>query len=319
MQMLLRAGAICLAMGLLALVGWSTPAEACSCQSDQVTFPADGATQVPLNVQPTYVSRSAQFSGELLLRENVSGQAIESASEVFERGRSNSYLQRLGPATSLLPDTRYEFVRRGSDSEIILATFTTGSVEDLEAPLTPQLTSFVPEVMIDLPATNSCVGGYLRRSSRFRSDIANLSDDTVYALLLVESSDSEFWQSDTIPLFAGEDFGVLGVSDTWYCGATPPILDLGSRVCARIVAYDVAGNSSSSEEICEDTVQCAGLVDDVSQAPIPECLPPDTGSRGGCGIAPSSETSLFALVLLVFCLRRQFGCAATGSSTNHRY
>jgi hypothetical protein len=130
--------AVALVVVVLAQLSASRPVRACSIASGTAvpfaSFPADGATNVPLNVTP-FVRGLADLGTQALTGIALIGPDelqvahTVAATVVTDLGGPVELLQLL-PGEELLPDSIYRIVHDGGD----IAMFTTGVVADEEAP-----------------------------------------------------------------------------------------------------------------------------------------------------------------------------------------
>ena len=295
----------------LALVVDTRRADACSCAYEPAQiWPKDGDTGVPLNARITV--RLLQTQRLSVTLEDAEGNVVPLVvppRPPLPDAVENVYFIA-APSAPLRPNTTYRVTARDEYRPDVFATFTTGISEDQTAPSFSGLVSLQPETMT-YPlngCTNSCVvasGGHL---SRIRVDFAVLPSDVVFAELRTRGEDGVVVRmpiGDRNP----KELGFYG-SD---CESGSPVLVPGGRYCARMIAYDVAGNASGeSVEICADAAICPprsmyssdactpsnGCGHDEGYDPFGQVDPDQAPPGGGCASSHSVGAAALAMTVM---------------------
>jgi hypothetical protein len=305
------ASALALAAGLLYL---PAPAAACSCFGGEDVLPGRWAIDVPRDVQVVAVAppRGLVFHPPTIeLRVAGEAQVVVSSVETRSRADRSSYLLVLRPDEPLQPNTTYEVqVNSGSPS-----SFTTGEgfAGSTSGPSFSGLEHLAAEAM-EFPGSSSedCI---LRRDGSFhrlRIEHAGAGPDVAYLLLELERPDEPDW-SDFVPLMSAYQLEASSIEST-LCGARPPALEVGASYCARLVAYDVAGNRTSGEPtLCAQVEQCRTEHDDRGW-PADPCTP-----AGGCGCGAGGDRGGgLAILLLAALILRGRNRSRTGAAYRSR-
>jgi hypothetical protein len=170
----------------------------------------------------------------------------------------------------------------------ITTTFATGADIDTTPPTFSGLTSMAPETM-QYPIEGSCVSGCLTSSSgnvsRIHIDYPAPPIDAVHVAFELYDGTGTFVDETTMP---SEPSTLLGFNE---CGDRAPHLIPESNYCARVVAYDVAGNRSNDTPLCATAKTCLPKVYPYtgtgnSCEPVDECLPNEPAPNDdGCSVA----------------------------------
>jgi hypothetical protein len=260
------------AAAVVAFGGAPRHADACSCALPTVTLsPADAKTAVPLNA--IMIARFDYANLPSLELRNAATQELVPLT-VGTR-RPNNYVYGITllatPTAPLAPNTAFVLVAR-DESRSTMSTFTTGDTVDTTPPTFAGLGAISFETMTYPIAdpdgrlcSSSCIspgGGHI---SRIRLDYVPPSD-SVHVVLQVRRADETSYEE--LPLVDGTQY--VGYED---CAPRSPRLDPGSDYCARVVAYDIAGNMAGAEtEVCTAAVTCAPRGE---QGPVGICEPSD--------------------------------------------
>lgn len=284
----------------------SRPADACTCPAIAgPVSPRDAATGVPTNAVLFFDTHLQSVDAITLTASDTS--------QVTLMLEPSGGMLIARPATTLAPNATYA-VSTTVAGQVLTTTFTTGTGPDTAAPSFPGVTSLGPEFMQFTTATGptgqgcfACDTHYAAddRLSRIHFTFPDPPPDTV--MLGVEIS----MQGDSSPLaqfglapaaFADRLIGSSG------CGPSSPELHDGVTYCARVTAYDAAGNAAgSSAEACATPMACAAQLDATCE-PLEACLPVDSNPGGGSdqtmapqtgGCSSSPGAALF-LVLFAF-------------------
>jgi MYXO-CTERM domain-containing protein len=267
---------------------------ACTCPASTLVSPRAGATDVPINAVIVFES----IPGPVVVYDVTHDVEVPSTMEPFSNVPRTSLIH---PNQPLAPNTTFE-VRGTSVPGDPGSRFTTGTSIDDAAPTYDGFTSLGAET-IDLrapPCRNSCWYGDTFR--RMRLAYADPPADTALLLVEVRGDAADGTQtSATFPLFrrySASDWPqrIDGAGCTF--GVPPFATD--ENVCARLVAFDMAGHRSEApREICSRAVACAPQLTNAC-LPVDECLPgsdpsardagPDgVGSGEGDGMPPPTS------------------------------
>lgn len=300
-----------LVLAIVSLVVHARPAHACSCGiPGSPMSPANGATQVPRNAVLFFDASLAPVSQIQLAGPNIVVVPVTTEQHgAFVIAR---------PASALAANTTYT-VSFTQNSNVMTSTFTTGNSSDTTAPGFPGVMGIRPEYMQFDNGTGTtgqaCVacdvhsqGG---RISRIHFDFPDPTGDAV--VLGVEiyiPGDSNLLEEFAVTPanFTDRLLGFRG------CGPTAPNLNENVTYCARVVAYDAAGNAAgSASEACNTPTACEAQMD-MTCEPIDACIAPQGGDAGtgtgthtgGCA-SSSGAGALLALLAFVPALRRRRG------------
>lgn len=297
-----------LVAAVLALLARSRPADACSC----------GLNPTPLSPRPaqTAVPTNAVLFFDTLLA-SPSGVTI-SGGVTYTTETHHGYVI-LRPTSPLAPNTTYT-VTGTTAADPWSMTFTTGAGADTTAPTFAGISAIAPEYMQLTPASTgqgcaNCAVHYSadHEVSRIHFAYPDPSPDT--ALLGVEI----YIPGDSNPLveYLGTPAQLANrLLDFQGCAPIAPDLNDGVTYCARITAYDAAGNpAGAAAESCAMPTSCAPDFDQATCSPTFTCLPGDNGSdpvtdppgashAGGCSTSPGSASAAL-LVLATAASRRR--------------
>lgn len=283
-----RLALLAAALSLLALVG--TPAaHACSCADDSPwPFPADGATDVPLNGVVWFLYE-ASAPRTLALVDEATGATVDSTTVWIEsRGRQGYAV--LTPDQALSPDTLYSV----SDGDRTTA-FTTGTETDITPPDVPRIAD---RSTIASPEFLEVACGIVQSSSCGTAafvvlDLMSPSEDVLTEVQVIPDSDeglvmTAFSMDDTV--YAGEGACLSNMSRL--------TLETGGEV--QIRAVDRAGLTSPWTEPMDFTLDW----------PQDAVCPGDTGdvpdeARCGCAAGPSGGAWGIGLALVLAGWRRE--------------
>lgn len=289
-----------LALAALGLVASELhPAEACECAlNDHPLAPADGATAVPTNAAIFYPTVPTQVTQIALA--DPSGAAV--AMTVTMHG---TFLIAK-PNTPLAAGTVYRLTTETTAGTFHMA-FTTGDAADTTPPVFAGITAVHPEtvgIVPDTSPTGACqacgIAVHDDHVSRMRLEFASPPDDAVVVAATVLDGATAVAEIGMSPAaWTGRELGFGG------CGNAAPALDPGGSYCARVIAYDVAGNVAGGEAMacaaaatCKPATVCS-IPDDCE--PMSE---PTPGEPGGCSTSPAPGLVL-ALGSLVIARRRR--------------
>ena len=257
----------------LALVADVRPADSCSCAYEPAEiWPVHGATGVPLNARIT-VRLSSTQNLTVTLRDGTGATvplmfpprpALPDWVEVAILVGT--------PSAALAPNTTYTITAQDQYRPDVVATFTTGTIEDNTPPAFTGIASLEPETMT-YPLNgcyDSCVSASDGHLSRMRFDFPALPADVVFAELRTHG-DNDVVVRQPLPASGAKAIGFSGGA----CDQRSPVLVPGGRYCARLIAYDVAGNAAGGDtEVCATAEICPPR----SMFPHDSCTPSD-----GCG------------------------------------
>jgi hypothetical protein len=289
---------------LVVLVATPRPVHACSCSARVALSPADASTDVPLNaIVIAQINWRSEASIEL--RDATSNQLVALAQE--ERTHGTIFAVPLEP---LAPNTTYTVTLPTFHGNAEVSSFTTGESVDTTPPTFAGVTGLSLETM-QWPLENGCYSSCLNirdgRVSRTRLEFADPPPDAVHvALQLYRPGEGII---DEVPV-SGGDPRLFGFE---ICDTISPALVPDMEYCARVVAYDVAGNIAGlGAELCEvaracepraKSSDCCSPVDECSSTPPPpdECRspPPPSPTVSGCNSTFTTSPLLVALLWLV--------------------
>ena len=276
------------------------PAEACSCGViPHVLSPADGATGVPTNaivVVDDVLPADGLF---VSLQADGASAPLAVAYELFAAPSAPGLL--VARAGELDPMTAYAF-SFGIGSEVLTTRFTTGLERDATPPPYAGLSAFTPEQQAyPAPALSmcqsSCVEAVDGMVNRLR--LQHLpGDGVIWYRLEVRRADAAAPFYD-VPLTVDE----VELIRPFECATRAPVLEGDGAYCARLTAYDAAGNAAGGDvEVCHETVTCKAR--DVDCAPVDECVPVD---GCGCALRPGTPAGGSGLLLLALAVLRRRG------------
>lgn len=226
----------------------------------------------------------------------------------------------LGVSATYEASHEYEVIVTGADFSV-RTTFQTGVASDVTPPAFSGLGTAAFETMkwpVVQPDGGAC-GGSCDRTSGGRLSRVILgyspppSDTQLLTLQLVHNSVHEEF---LIPRpWTNNIVGFDGCNRV-------PVLEVGARYCARLVAYDVAGNmSGDTAEICADTVDChpelePGIDCRPSQVCTPETVEPPPDDTEGCNATMGRSNgllqALLVLIAILFGRRRRESVSSPG-------
>lgn len=282
---------LCALLCLSALVGSSRNAEACSCGGLTEEFiPAQGSTNIPLNVSLVAVPRDARGEPDVRLLD-AQGAVVAGATTSWLVTAAEFPWVIFTPSAPLAANTTYTLQSSGLGATYS-AEFQTGVEMDL-LPSTIAVESF--ETSIE--ASDSLHGCW---DNAFELDKATLrvtsSDaDLTYLRVEVRTRAGLLVEEIFVPReFLDDDAGTL-VFATADCGLPGILLELGTEYCATVVGYDLSGNASSPQEICAAPTFCETSAGDA------RCARP-TGCSAG---ATTTGWSMPGFVLVLMLARRR--------------
>lgn len=318
----MRAGALVVAFGVL--LGAARTTEACSCPGEPLVRPEDGAVDVPLNARVLVL---ASWIGQVDLRrrDDAVNVVLSVEDSVARYGSTRSVLAR--PLPGLDPETTYEVVLEGLTGQLVVSTFTTGSLRDDVAPEFTGATAIQPRRWrADGTYYSSCwtrdegTDSVLVEHQAFGPDVAG-------AIMEVrrQGDPGPPWRTiHPVPLYA---VPWLAPGQSWLssdlCGYTnAPDLDEPGSYCVRVTAFDLAGNVAGAgvetcgvSETCrlDDTVLGVTPSTPCDPTPYPPAPAPDGGSGGeadggyagaaddggGCAVATGRSRALSGQALLL--------------------
>jgi hypothetical protein len=292
--------AVAWSMGVaLAVASAPRVAAACSCERSMLLSPTPGATDVPINAVIVFEVAPAPIVFSIVVYDVTHDVEVPTAIEPFGN-IPQTWLVR--PAAPLAPNSIFE-VRPVPYPSSTMSRFMTGASTDDAAPTYDGFTSLGPETVDtrNPPCRSSCwVGDTFRR---LRFGYAEPPVDTALLLMEVERVAADGTPTvATVPLFRGF------IQSVWPeriqngdCIFGVPAFATDENVCARMVAFDMAGHRSApSREICSRAVACAPRFDNTC-TPVDECLPgsdpstPDAGpddaesDDGDAGAPPPTD------------------------------
>ena len=247
------------------------PSAACSCADMMLLSPLAGSTDVPLNA--TLVVQADLVP--VALYDVDQDVEVPATIDPFTDDRRAWVIH---PKQLLRPNATFEVrfappIQGGS-----IRRFTTGTTTDDEAPSYGGITSFRAESVE--PIGNSCRTSCGPSTGPFRFlkfDYPPPPADT--SLLLLEARSANTTTVTTIPLaltFGRPDWPRRKSNSL--CDEGAPPFQVGEEICARIIAFDMAGHRSEpSPEICTRVAACAPPAPGQAFCSFDACTPLDPG------------------------------------------
>jgi len=285
--------------------------EACSCVGERtIVSPGDGVIDVPLN--PRIIVKY-QYDEALVELRAVATQEVVPLTFEAHSDRGNG-TWKMAAAVALEPNTQYEMTLTTSALPPTRTTFTTGSSTDLTPSAFGGLESIALETMkypIIEADGSQCHSSCVERQgtdhvSRIRLGYADPPADVALLVfeLIRESDRTVVGEVVILPRTSSSDERVLGFET---CDRRAPPLAVGDLYCGRLIAYDIAGNTTGqSVEVCDTAASCRPQLGAQQCTPADDCVPETTSSdSSGCSAtgAPSVVAGLAGLAAL--CGRRR--------------
>lgn len=257
------------------LLGSPEAAEACSCGIPlPYTWPQHEARGVPLNTK-LYVAYDDSSSFEITLRELATSEEVALVVESSDIWLRTGQRLWVGSPAALEPQTEYQLTWQ-TEWVWVQTTFTTGATMDMTPPSFEGLESIRLETMtypID-GCRSSCVEDRSGHISRIHLDYTYPEDAVIVILELLDPTTRQ--PVDQLTMIRDGASHYLGFET---CEVRAPVLDPEGSYCARLTAYDLAGNASGgSVEICESVTRCAP---EGSCEPAATCTPESSGCSAG--------------------------------------
>jgi hypothetical protein len=231
--------------------------EACSCAP--ATFspsvvPEDGAEGVARNTRLLVFQDGLGAQGEPTLVRNDGDEPEQVALDVtiFERRRAQRIVW-LEPEELLEAGATYEL--RNAEDEVV-STFEVGDSLDDEAPAVPVISEL--EVARLHPAQGTCEEAQCWLDSPFRRVTVGFEepgDDVVLAMVELYAEGAEE-PALRAPVSWDASTGGTRIMTEMCASYLPPMYGEGQTLCARLVAYDAAGNAAASGEVCREAREC---------------------------------------------------------------
>jgi hypothetical protein len=212
------------------------------------------------------------------------------------------------PLAPLSPNTAYTIVVRTTYSSDETTTFTTGDAIDMTPPAFAGLSAIALETMAwPLPdgdgsiCVSSCIALAAGHISRIRVDYPDPPSDAVHVALQLYRPGEAMADEVPVPSYDPRFFGYTS------CTTMSPVLAPGADYCARMIAYDVAGNVAGiGNEICATAQICEPYGGPVQPAggfcePSQECRPVSMAEpkNGGCASTRSQSWLMFFVLALL--------------------
>jgi MYXO-CTERM domain-containing protein len=285
-------------------------AEACSCaESVFILAPRADQTDVPLNAVVVVESMQGPFAEIPVALRAEAGEPVAVTIALEDRPSTPGRTLIVRPATVLEARTTY-VIEVGTVSPLI-SRFTTGTARDDVPPDVLGLTSFTAETQVypfadetGRQCVSSCVSSGTGHVDRVRFDYLPTAELAWVRLELRRASEPEPF--DHVTLDPSASF-----LQSFSCEPRAPVFEPEGDVCARLVAFDSAGNAAGGDvELCGETVTCR---------PIAECEPgsncdpihesPFAPRRDGCAVTPSRAPTVpwLLLALALLAVRRRGG------------
>jgi hypothetical protein len=281
-----------------------TPGHACTCIiGGPEISPVDRATNVPRNaiVIVEYAGASHQETIEL----TVAGTAeLLPIQVVVRRPNDFSGVTAFGtPASLLAPNTTY-MVKAIDTFQTVTTTFTTGDEIDTEPPVFTGLRAMTPISIpyADASASAHCVAVFDGQVSGMQLDYDAAPADVAHLALEIRDRDHDLVDELTVPTSSPHTLGFK------LCAPDSPRFVAGVDYCARLVAYDVAGNrAGDSSEVCETAVTCAPEPNLSGPKADERCF----GATSGCSTNGENGSWLAIAASIAFAARRRDSRRAT--------
>jgi uncharacterized protein (TIGR03382 family) len=293
---LLAAAAVCFMLSTAA----PRPASACSCDAapeEPIVIPPDGSSGVPdtplLAVRLTRALPGTAFSlRDLSAAEDV---PIDVRTWIQSHGVFTWFV-----ATANQPLDPGDYAVHIDGASV--STFSVSATGDDQPPTAPEITRFDPWAF-PAPPGEQCQSGVCWERPHQLDQLWLAHEpaaDEVSLVLLELYRDGDDTPFQDLPL-DGSGTILLGSST---CDDADVELEIGIDYCARLIAYDAAGNAASSERICAAAQSC--YVEDCSPFPYDICPtppedPPPTpapADGSGCNATPTTASLGQLLVML---------------------
>ena len=282
--MLSRPAVLSSAVCLAALATFvSRDVAACTCPASKLLSPRGGASDVPLNAVIIFQT----YGSPGVLHDVTHDVDVPVTMEPFA-GRPQTWLIR--PNDALAANSIFEVAPGPAGPGNPMAQFTTGSATDDAPPAYDGFRGFRTNIINllspSLPCRSSCWGGDSYRRLYF--DYAPPPSDS--ELLLAEIRREPAGGApitETVPLFRNYTSDWPQLIATGSCFIGVPSFNAGENVCARVIAFDMAGHrSDASPEICSRAEACAPKIERNTCFFVDECVPEsDPTSDAGEGDA----------------------------------
>jgi MYXO-CTERM domain-containing protein len=286
---------------LLAGVAVATEREgrACTCEVlSPIVSPREGASDVPRNA---VVIATFQYANQPVLElvDVTTGQPVDLGWTVHPSDRIGSFTVFARPAQLLAAGATYEILAAPqADYREWRWRFTVGDSIDTTPPSFAGLRGAAFETMrYGSGCTSSCIAARDGYVSRIRLDYDGAPSDAAYLELELRTLDGQSLARMPVP-----GVEVLG---SHICEPRSPVLEPGTWYCARMIAYDVAGQPAGGTELfCGEAVSCAPALKEVGIFCEPSDLceeaespPPGLAPSAGCATGTDPRTPwLFALL-----------------------
>jgi hypothetical protein len=293
-------------LGAISMV--ARPADACTCPGRVALLsPRPSSIDVPLN------AAIASWQNSVALFDRDRNIEVPATVEPFAGLR----IWLIRPNQLLLPNTTYDV--RSPLTTMGGAPFTTGTTTDDDPPGYIEITSFSAET--GGPFAESCSALCQPRvGQRMKFDFTPPPADT--SLLLLEVRTADTTTVSTIPISRYPQAPWPRLHTNEHCSFSGATFGPGEEICARIIAFDMAGHRSEpSPEICTSVSACppptrqnsctwsldCNLLGDAGGPDVP---PPPGESDCGCSMSktaarPASLPQLLAAFAAIAALVRR--------------
>jgi hypothetical protein len=247
-------------------------ASACSCPLNTLVSPVENSVDVPINAVVLFESLGAPA-----IFDETHGVAVPATAEAFS---PRIWLVR--PSEPLAANSTFRMDAGPPGAPV--SRFTTGASRDDEPPTFAGLTKLGAEFTAlgpSLPCRNSCWPYESLR--RLRLEFEPPASDATVLLLQIDQGggDAGAIAPIPIPLFRRYSQGWPNAVDNVGCGFGVPEFRPGDEICARLVAFDVAGHlSMGSPQICETVRACEPRIVQPGCGLSAECVPPANVDAG---------------------------------------
>lgn len=288
---------------IAALVMLRAPAaDACGCVYPYATvLPVDGTQDAPVNTAIAIV-RTDWTRVPITIEVHDVSTAASLPVDVVDHGtwlRVNATYE---------PNHDYEVVVSGFEVPL-RSTFRTGSDVDTTPPVFAGLSSVAFELMkwpVMQPDGTGCTGDCFIGADGFLPRvIMEFADPSPDMQLLVYEQVHDGIHEEIVAGFPWKIRHRLASDGGGEACSPLPILKRETTYCARLIAYDMAGNTAGEAvEQCGEPVECRGQLARTGDClPSHECLPPEpplvvTTESSGCQAGGGRGWALLLLMLL---------------------
>jgi hypothetical protein len=265
-------------------------AHACSCGLSSASYPVDGDTRVPTDVE---VAVEQDGFGAPPVLQTQAGVPVEVEMRTSESRYTRWYLLR--PVMPLKPGVAYEVV--SPVRETIRFTVVDRTARSPGSAVVTALQMGTASIALCPNRTNCHPASEYRRTSLAFTP----ATDVAYYELVLSAAGKEPWTRLLPPDF-------YGVIDNSLCSEDSPVLEPGAQWCAELVAVGFDGGRTAGTQLCTEIVGCGDSCDEEVEACLsadfevgPEEVPAESS---GCRATQSPASAAWLMAILWLGLRR---------------